>query len=66
MCDVNEYDIIHPSGPYNVSCDGGIPFPNTLSIDALESLGHTINLIDNWLQFLVTIVDKQRVYTKVI
>ena len=57
---------MHPSGSYNGSSDGGIPFPNTLSIYALESLGHTINFVDNWLQFLVTIVDKQQVYTKLI
>ena len=53
-------------GPEDSSSGGVIPLPSTLSIDALESLGHTINFVDNWLQFLVTIVDKQQVYTKLI
>ena len=50
MCDVDAYYRIHSSRPDNIDSVGGIPAPNTSSIDALEPLGHTINFINNWLQ----------------
>ena len=43
--------MIHPAVTYNESSSNGRPFPITLSIDALESIGRTINFIDNWLQY---------------
>ena len=50
MCDVDAYYRIHSSRPDNIDSVGGIPAPNTSSIDALEPLHHTINFINNWLQ----------------
>ena len=50
MCAVDSYFTVHrPSLEVSISCNA-IPFPSTLSRDALESLGHTINFIHNWLQ----------------
>ena len=50
MCAVNEYDIINPSGSNNGSSCGRRPFTTTSSTDEIESLGNTINFINNWLQ----------------
>ena len=50
MCAVDSYFTIHPPSLEDASSANVIPFPSKLSIDALESLGHTINFIKNWLQ----------------
>ena len=50
MCAVDSYFTIHPPSLEDASIVNVIPFPSKLSIDALESLGHTINFIKNWLQ----------------
>ena len=42
---------MHPSGPDYGSTGGGRPLSMTSSPDSLESLGHTINFICNWLQY---------------
>ena len=41
---------MHPSGTDYGSTGGGRPLSMTSSPDSLESLGHTINFIKNWLQ----------------
>ena len=53
LSDVNAYDIIHPLFTDNGSSGDVRPLENTLSTDALESLGHTINYIDIWLQCFI-------------
>ena len=50
MCAVYSYFTIHPPSLEDASSVNVIPFPSKLSIDAHESLGHTINFIKNWLQ----------------
>ena len=50
MCDVDSYFTIHPPSLEYASSVYVIPSPSKLSIDSLESLGHTINFIKNWLQ----------------
>ena len=47
MCAVDSYFTIHPPSLEDASSVNVIPFPSKLSIDALESLGHTINFIKN-------------------
>ena len=51
MCSVDAYDKEHISIPDDVSSDGGRPMPSKSSKESLLSLGHTMNFIDNWLQF---------------
>ena len=51
MCDVDSYEKYHPSEPENGSSGGGRPFPIESSKELLESLGHIINFINNWVQF---------------
>ena len=50
MCDVYAYDRMHTSGPGNGTIGGDRLFSTTPSIDSLEPIGNTINLIDNWIQ----------------
>ena len=50
MCCVDSNDRTNPSGPYYASSGDDRPLPYTSCIDSRESLGHTINFIDNWLQ----------------
>ena len=47
MCAVDSYFTIHPPSLEDASSVNVIPFTSKLSIDALESLGHTINFIKN-------------------
>ena len=50
VCDVDVYDKDHLSGPEDRSGGGSIPCPIASYKEALESLDHTINFIDNWLR----------------
>ena len=50
MWDVDAHEKYHVSLPDDENSGGGRPIPSTLSKEALFSLGHTINFIDNWLQ----------------
>ena len=50
MFSVGEYGSIHPEEPYNASSGGGRPFLSKSSTYESESLGNTINFIDNRLQ----------------
>ena len=50
MCAVDEYTRINLPVPDDRSSGGGILLKTTLYTDALESIGHTINFIDNWFQ----------------
>ena len=51
MCSFDYYEIMNPSDPNNDSSGGGRQLKITLYTYVLESLGNTINSIDNWLQF---------------
>ena len=65
LFDVDAYYINHSSGNDNSSIDGGRPLSSTLSTDVLESLGHTINSINNCLQFIIENYEIRKFYTKI-
>ena len=54
---------MNPLGTENASGGGVRPLTSTSYKDKLESLGHTINFIDNWLQCLVKVMQSEQVYT---
>ena len=50
MCSIDSYYKYHSKFSDSViSCDD-IPIPDVSTIDALASLGNTLNLVDSWLQ----------------
>ena len=63
LCDGGEHDRMHPSSTDDGSSGSVRPFPSTSSIDALVSLGHTIDFIKNWLQFSREICASRKLYT---
>ena len=57
---------MHPSG--HVDSGSGVrrPFTIQLSTDALESIGHRINFIGNWIQRFSVNDEFRTFYTKII
>ena len=53
MCSVNTYGRAHPSGTDNEISGIVKPLASKLSTDELESLGHTIKSVNNWLQYFI-------------
>ena len=50
MCYIEAYDILHQTENHYASRGGGRPLSDGSTTDELVSLGHTLNLIDSWLQ----------------
>ena len=48
MCSIDTYYKEHVPIPSGASSVGGIPMPIMSYKQAIYSLGHTINFIDNW------------------
>ena len=53
LCAIDAYNKVRTLGPEDSSSGGVIPLPSTLSIDALESLGHTPKFIHNFFQYFI-------------
>ena len=51
MCSVDEYEKEHVYMTDDESSKGGKPMPIMSYEEALFSLGHKINFIDNWIQY---------------
>ena len=63
MYDVDAYEIMYPSGIETAISVGDRPLKNTSSTDKLESIGHKINFINNWLQYFSgNVSDKTGLY----
>ena len=62
MCAVDSYDREHILGPEYGSIGGGRPLPIVSSKESFESVGRTIDSIDNWIQLFKGIYD-ENIYT---
>ena len=61
MCSIVAHDLKKPAGEYDESGIGDRLIPKHVTIEALYSMGDTLNLIENWIKILDNNYDARRV-----